>query len=320
MKLAIGVITYNDSSAKYLPDFLGSLLVALNNLELIDWQILVRDNSEQKNNSNPEYFDGIDKQHISFIWSGANLGFAKAYNLMITDAKNWGADYFLMLNPDTFIEPSAILKILAAINNDEKIASVTPKILRWDFENKKFTNYIDSCGLSVSPGLIFKDIGQGRVDDGSFDNSVIIGASGAAALFRMSALEDVKEKTGYLDEEMFMYKEDCDLAYRLFLKGYKSRLVSEAIIYHDRSASVAEPGLRGVLNSRKTKNNLVKSWSFLNQHLLIIKHWHTQNLRSKILILTRLFLMWSYALIFEPFLLKNYLIIKKKIAKMSFLG
>jgi GT2 family glycosyltransferase len=315
MKLAIGVITYNDSSAKYLPDFLGSLLVALNNLESVNWQILVRDNSEQESNANKDYFNGIDNQQISFIWSGANLGFAKAYNLMIIEAKAWGADYFLMINPDTFIKPDAILKMLIAIGNDEKIASIAPKILRWDFENKKFTNDIDSCGLSVSSSLVFRDIGQGKVDDGTFDNSDILGPSGAAALFRMSALEDVKEETGYLDEEMFMYKEDCDLAYRLFLKGYKSCLVPQAIIYHDRSVAARGQGLISSIMDRKTKNNLVKSWSFLNQHLLIIKHWHSQTLKSKILILSRLILVWSYVLVFEPFLLKNYLIIKKKIAK-----
>lgn len=315
MKLAIGVITYNDSSAKYLPDFLGSLLVAVNNLESVEWQILVRDNSEQENNPNQDYFNSIDQQHISFIWSGANLGFAKAYNLMIAEAKGWGADYFLMLNPDTFIKPDAILEMLAVINSDEKIASVTPKILRWDFLDKKFTNYIDSCGLSISPSLVFKDIGQGRVDDGSFDNVVIVGASGAAALFRMSALEDAKDNNGYLDEDMFMYKEDCDLAYRLFSKGYKSSLVPQAIIYHDRSVAAKGRGLIGSILNRKTKNNLVKSWSFLNQHLLIIKHWHSQTLKSKILILSKLVLLWSYVLVFEPFLLKNYLIIKKKIAK-----
>ncbi|MFZ2310208.1 MAG: glycosyltransferase [Patescibacteria group bacterium] len=316
MKLAIGVITYNDSSIKYLPDFLGSLLEALNGLESVEWQILVRDNSEQENNPNKDYFNNLtSKDHISFIWSGANLGFAKAYNLMISDAKEWGADYFLMINPDIFIKPNAILEMLAAINNDQKIASVTPKILRWDFANKKFTNYIDSCGLSIGSGLVFRDIGQGRVDDGSFDKSSIIGASGAAALFRMSALEDIKDDNGYLDEEMFMYKEDCDLAYRLFLKGYKSILVPQAIIYHDRSVSAVSQGLIGSIKSRKDKNKLVKSWSFLNQHLLIIKHWHAQNFKSKILILLRLIPLWGYAIVFEPFLLKNCLIIKKKIAK-----
>jgi GT2 family glycosyltransferase len=316
MKLAIGVITYNESSAKYLPDFLGSLFEALNGLGSVEWQILFRDNSEQENNPNKDYFNNItNKEHISFIWSGTNLGFAKAYNLMITEAKGWGADYFLMINPDTFIKPQAILEMLSAINSDEKIASVTPKILRWDFANKEFSNYIDSCGLSVSSGLVFRDIGQGRIDDGSFDKVTIVGASGAAALFRMSALEDVKDKNGYLDEDMFMYKEDCDLAYRLFLKGYKASLVPGAIIYHDRSVAAVGQGLLSSIKSRKNKNNLVKSWSFLNQHLLIIKHWHSQNLKSKILILLRLILLWSYALVFEPFLLKNYLIIKKKIAK-----
>lgn len=318
MKLVIGLITYNDASFKYLPDFFGSLFKALANLEQVDWRVLVRDNSEQENNANQEYLKNNFQNQLKFIWSGSNLGFAKAYNLMIAEAKVWGADYFLMINPDTFVKPEALSKMLAVISSDQKIASVSPKILRWDFSNQQFTKYIDSCGLSLNSGLVFKDIGQGQIDDGSFDNSAIIGPSGAAALFRMSALESIKEKETYLDEEMFMYKEDCDLAYRLFLKGYQSRLVPEAIIYHDRSVAVVGSGVRGILQGRHSKSNAVKSWSFLNQHLLIIKHWRFQSFKSKIQILFRLFLLWSYALLFEPFLLKNYPIIKKKVAKKGF--
>jgi GT2 family glycosyltransferase len=317
MKLAVGVITYNDSSSKYLPDFLGSLFEALNNLHQVEWRILVRDNSEQEQNANQEYFANHvnNIKNTSFVWSGSNLGFAKAYNLMILEAKAWGADYFLMINPDTFIKADALVKMLELISSNKQIASVSPKILRWDFEHKKFTNYIDSCGLSVEPGLVFKDIGQGLLDNGEFNKTNIIGPSGAAGLFRITALEDVKGETGYLDEEMFMYKEDCDLAYRLFLRKYQSFLVPQAIVYHDRSVASSGQGVLGILKGRKNKSNLVKSWSFLNQHLLIIKHWKSQSLTAKIQILWRLFWLWSYVLLFEPFLLKNYLIIKKKIAK-----
>jgi GT2 family glycosyltransferase len=314
MKIAVGFITYNESSSKYLSDFLDSLFKALDNFSRSSYLILARDNSEKQNNPNQEYIENeINKNEklINFTWSGANLGFSKAYNIMIKEALRFGADYFLMINPDTIITPEAISKLLAEINRDNSLASVCPKILRWDFEQRKLTKYIDTCGLSIAPGFVFRDIAQGVLDRGQFDQVNIIGPSGAAALFRLSALEKIKENGCYLDENMFMYKEDCDLAYRLFCAGYLSSLVPEAIIYHDRSISAPSGGLWQKLRDRSAKNRLARSWSHLNQHILIIKHWQKQSFWSKLQIWLRMSMLFIYVVLFERFLLKNYLIIAK---------
>jgi len=158
----------------------------------------------------------------------------------------------------------------------------------------------------LSPGLVFTDIGQGVFDNGQFYDVSILGPSGAAGLYRISALKQVKEATGYFDERMFMYKEDCDLAYRLFLAGFSAKLVSEALVYHDRTASAVGSGLLSSLKSRSGKSQQIRSWSFLNQHLLIIKFWSKQSFDSKFKIFIRICLFALFALIKEPFLLKNY--------------
>lgn len=318
MKIAIGFITYNSSSSKYLPDFLESLFKSLENMSRSSYLILARDNSEERLNDNQVYIEEkINKEEklINFSWSGANIGFSKAYNIMISDAARWGADYFLMINPDVFIRQDAIEKMVSEISRNGELGSLSPKILRWDFDNKAFTDRIDSCGLTVNNSLTFTDIGQGERDSGRFDRARILGPSGAAGLFRMSALEKVKEGGTYLDEDMFMYKEDCDLSYRLFLAGYKSVLVSDAILYHDRSVSAQGGGWSNLLMNRSSKSQAVRSWSFMNQHLLYIKYYNKQSLMGKLHIIIRAGLMFFYALLRERFLLKNYLIIGKKIFK-----
>lgn len=309
MKIAIGFITYNADTAKYLPYFLDSLFKSLENSPKADFLVLARDNSDEPDNYNREYIEKVfnkEEELIRFRWSGENVGFAKSYNIMIDEADSWGAEAFLMINPDTIIAPEAISKMTLALKSNKMLGSVSPKILRWDFANLKLTNQIDTCGLMLGPGLTFTDIGQGLVDSGQFYDVSILGPSGAAALYRMSALKQVKEKTGYLDERMFMYKEDCDLAYRLFLGGFSSMLVPEALVYHDRTASSQGRGVIASLKNRSGKSNQVKSWSFLNQHLLFIKFWSKQTLASKIKILIKIGLFWAYALVKEPFLLKNY--------------
>lgn len=314
MKIAVGFITYNTDTARYLPYFLDSLFQSLSHWPLEDRLILAVDNSDEPDNYNRQYIEEVinaESPLIDFWWSGSNLGFAKSYNRMIGRAQEWGADVFFMVNPDTVISAEALTLLATQLEAEDNLGSVAPKVRRWDFNNLKLTNDIDTCGLALSPGLSFYDLGQGLPDQGQFDGAAIIGPSGAAALFRLSALEKVKELTGYLDERMFMYKEDCDLAYRLLKAGFSSRLVPEALIYHDRTVSGVARGLIGQIKERKGRSKQVRSWSFINQHLLYFKHWPSQSFKEKLIILGNIVKMAIYALFFEPFLLKDYIKISK---------
>ena len=147
------------------------------------------------------------------------------------------------------------------------------------------------------------DAGQGESDKGQYDDINILGPSGAAAMYRLSALEKVKFNNQYFDELMFMYKEDCDLAYRLKLAGYKSKCVSDAIIYHDRTAQAKGEGNLEIAFNRRNKSRQVKKWSFLNQQIIYAKYWRKQDLYSKIAIIWRQVKTLVFILLFEQYLL-----------------
>jgi GT2 family glycosyltransferase len=233
-----------------------------------------------------------------------NLGFSKAYNKLIAEAIQRGAEYFLVINPDIELMPDALEKLVKEIESDQQLGSVMPKLLRWDFANKTHTQTIDSCGLGLKKGLVFYDIGQAELDIGQYDNSKAIGASGAAALYRISSLQTVAENGNFFDEHFFMYKEDCDLAYRLFLAGFKSKLVPHALGFHDRTVSGG--GFFKRLLNRRTHGRNVQKWSFLHQHFLYIKYWRTLSIVSKCFALLRKILMFIEALVFEQYLLGEY--------------
>ncbi|SDQ73369.1 Glycosyl transferase family 2 [Curtobacterium sp. UNCCL20] len=61
----------------------------------------------------------------------------------------------------------------------------------------------------------------------------VFGFSGGAAALRRAALEDV----GPLDESLFMYYEDAELAWRLHRRGWRVEYVADAVVVHDHSAS-----------------------------------------------------------------------------------
>lgn len=317
MKLVIGTIVYNESSARYLPDFLPSLKRALEFLPAADYQVHIFDNSDRHDNQNQKIIEAFmaSGSTFPFIYEGGgkNLGFARPYNRMINRAAVSGAQYFLVINPDTLIEPDAIRLLVAKLDEEPSLAAVSPKLLHWDFIKKEKTRVIDSCGLALGRGLRFYDLGQGKEDEETFYRQPIIGPSGAAGLFRLSALEKAKEKEAsqdggaqYFDEHFFIYKEDCDLAYRLYLAGLKSGLVSEAVIYHDRTAAASGSGFWLGLRERRGKSRAVRAWSFRNQYFLFRKYFKKQNFVNKMIILAKASSMLFFSLILEQFLLKEY--------------
>ena len=309
IKLVIGFITYGKSTAKYLPYFLPSL----KNQEFKDFSILCFDNSEEEANENVKYIKE-NYLEIEIMRMGNNLGFAKAYNKMIERASELSAEYFLALNPDIKLESDAVLNMIKVLENGKELGSVCPKILQWNFNENpandgasKKINIIDSCGIKQLSALNFYDLGQSEEDKGQCDNREILGSSGAAGMYRMSALKKIKERDDYFDELMFMYEEDCDLAYRLKIAGFKSKCINDAIIYHDRTVEAKGQSNIKIALNRKNKPKTIKRLGFLHKHIIFIKYWKRQSIKEKLEILWYAFKMFIFALLFEQYLLKEYI-------------
>ena len=307
MKLAIAFLLYKDSSYKYLEKFVLSLKRATKFLENSEAVIIIGDNSGS-DDRNKNFFSKINKINsidIDYLDFGVNLGFAKAYNLIIKKANSLDCQYFLMLNPDLQVNENAIINLLDYVKKNKTSKVIAPKILVWDFYQNLVLDKIDSCGIALKPGLIFKDIGQGKSLSEKIDISRIIGPSGAVAFFKLSVLEEIKENNQYFDEKFFMYKEDCDLAFRLYLNNIKVDFLDKSLFYHDRS--VSDSSLFNKLKGRKKRSKQERIWSFHGQHYIFIKHFSKLNIFNKLMLMINIVKLFLLALIFEQFLLKEYL-------------
>ncbi|MBU1062643.1 glycosyltransferase [Patescibacteria group bacterium] len=313
MRLYIGFITYGELTAKYLPYFLSSL----KDQAYKDYKIIAIDNSEEEKNENSVYIKN-NFPEINLKWAGENIGFAKAYNLMINQAVEAGAEYFLALNPDIIVDSEMIRNMINVIETDEKIGAIAPKILKWDFVNKKKTNIIDSYGIICDQKFCFRDDKQGKIEEDTKAVSIkeVFGFTGAAVVFKIKALTDVAFNNGdyqeYFDELMFMCKEDCDLSLRLRLGGWKIILVPDAVVFHDRTASRIGDSMWQIIKNGIGKKRKIKQWSFCNQWIIVFKYcqlafsWKTK------------FCFWWYELkilvftiLFEQYLLKELIKIWK---------
>jgi GT2 family glycosyltransferase len=195
--------------------------------------------------------------NATLIVNPHNAGFAAAQNQAIQAARG---DWLLSLNPDVVLAPDFISQLVSAGRNQTSVGAVCGKLLRWqpDAPMPK-TNIVDSTGIYFLRNLRHLDRGADEIDRGQYQQEeYVFGASGAAALYRRSMIEDVSIEGEFFDREFFAYREDADVAWRAQLLGWHCLYVSAAVGWHQRRVTPERRGqLPLVINWHSVKNRFL---------------------------------------------------------------
>jgi len=307
-KIAIVIIGYN--SLKFLKPCLDALK---KQTMLKDLDIVYLENAS---------YDGsiefIDKHYdfVRTIQNTQNIGYTGAANQGVEITT---APYVMILNPDLIMEPDYLEKVYKEIEENPAIGVIQGKFRKYDFENMEKTDFLDSTGLIKFKSTRIHERGQGELDEGQYDQEgEVFGVGGAGPLYRRATLEDVKIMGEYQDKDFFMYKEDCDLAWRINMAGWKSYYMPKAISYHGRGTGVHNRNkIGGILKNRGKLSAFQKKWSFRNHRLMQIKNVSIKELMMHLpWILAREISHFGYTLLREPKLLLQYFSIFKLAPKM----
>lgn len=182
---------------------------------------------------------------IKFIQNDSNLGFTKGCNIGMESAfGELNADWVLLLNNDIKVDPNFLSEMISKTGNPN-VGMVQPLMLRMD--NNRI---IDSTGHIIRWGQVY-DRGNAQVNVGQFkDNKNLIGASGAAALYKREMIENI----GMFDKTYVSGYEDSELSWRAWKKGWKTEYAPNAIIYHKRSTTLNKL-LKSDINFKKKFNS-----------------------------------------------------------------
>ncbi len=296
--ISLVIINYNNKS--YLKRSMNSIL----NQTHENTEVIFIDNESIDGS-----FEYIKKEfkceNIRLIKNEINNGYAGAANQGIKLSRG---KYVMILNPDIIMEPNFIENMYKYIETDESIGALSGKLLKYDFNNDKKLNYIDSAGIIMFKNTRCIDRGQDEEDLGQFDKTErVFGVCGAAPLYRRSALEVIKINEEYFDEDFFAYKEDVDLSWRLNLAGFKNIYYPKAIAYHGRGLGGSRGGLIGFIKNRKDQSKFLRGISFRN-HLFML--WKNDvdgfSKKYKFNIMKRQFLLACYMIVFEQFNIKYF--------------
>ncbi|MHB8882701.1 MAG: glycosyltransferase family 2 protein [Thermodesulfovibrionales bacterium] len=172
---------------------------------------------------------------VTLIENVRNLGFAAGNNVGISYSLRAGADYVLLLNNDTVVDPAFLDELVRAAEARPDVGILNPKIYYFDPPEKI---WYAGGELSLYRGLS-KHYGFQEIDRGQHDLLREVSfITGCAFLIKRGVIE----KIGLLDEYYFCYSEDADWSVRALRAGFKGLYVPSSRIWHRIGASTASSG------------------------------------------------------------------------------
>jgi len=165
---------------------------------------------------------------VALIELGQNKGFSIANNVGIRRANG---DYIALLNNDLLLDREWTARMVAALDADPSLGSCACKMLRYDERT-----VIDAAGINLRVNGTGRNRGLHERDGEPYAHPArVFGACAGAAMYRAALFRDI----GEFDEDLFIYFEDVDLAFRAQLAGYDCLYVPDAVVYHHHGASGA---------------------------------------------------------------------------------
>lgn len=214
-KVAVILVNYKDYARRFLAECRDGLRAQDYPKDLI--KIYITDNESDEES---QKFLRENYPEAELIINKNNDGFAKGNNDAIKIAIGQRYDYVVLFNLDTIIDPRCIGEMIGTAERDEKIGAVQARLMLWPEKDK-----VNSLGNDIH----FLGFGYCRGYRSQVESADEISyPSGAAVLFKCEVLE----KVGLFDEEFWMYNEDEDIGWRIWLAGYKCVLANNAIVFH----------------------------------------------------------------------------------------
>jgi len=161
---------------------------------------------------------------IQVVLLPENLGYAGNNNIGIESALDQGAEWVLVLNNDTVLDPSCLSSLIETGEQDSKNGILGPLVYHFDEPN-----VIQSAGGMLGRYWGGIHLGINELDCGQF-NSVkeVDWISGCAILVRRGLIE----QAGALDPDYFLYWEETEWCIRANRSGWKILHVPNAKIWH----------------------------------------------------------------------------------------
>ncbi len=216
MKPLVYVIILNYNGSRWLDRCLASL----RQTAYPNYRVLLVDNA-----STDGSVEAVRARfpQIEMIENNGNLGFSEGNNVGMRRALERGADYIVLLNPDTWVEPDWLSELIAVGEADESIGILGAVQLQYDSDD--FNAWTSQAARQHLPEL--------RAPESARAFLPMEWVEGACLAIKRKALEHA----GMLDPIYFAFYEEIDLCRRVLCCGYQVGLAPRSRIHHFRGGT-----------------------------------------------------------------------------------
>jgi GT2 family glycosyltransferase len=237
-------------------------------------EVIVADNASPDGSARlaAELMEGWPNGRV--VQNGANFGYCEGNN---RGAATAAGRYLFFLNNDTWLETECMERLLDDVTASGA-AAACPLVMNYE------DNEIQSTGASG-----FDIFGLSSTPPSGLGTTEILIASGCALLIEA----DMFRKLGGFDAQFFMYADEHDLSWRVWIAGGKVMLVTPAKLHHRGSAAVNPLGQTRIVESRTS--DTTRFYATRNNLLVVLKNAQHLLLATALL---QLLLLGAEAMVF----------------------
>lgn len=191
---------------------------------------------------------------IRYVQTGANLGYTGGNNRGIQIAIDQGADFLLVVNNDTVLDPGCVALLVDAARRGTSVGAVAPKILYFD----------DPARIAFAGGdhSTLRALGKHRRaaerDDPKEPPRVEEITFVTGSCFLMPS--PVARELGGFREDFFMYCEDVELSLRARRAGYRLYYQPAARVLHREPARRELSAPNASFHRDRNRRRLVRAY------------------------------------------------------------
>jgi GT2 family glycosyltransferase len=240
----LAVVIVNLNAGKYLADCLRSIFAGTRALRL---EVSVIDNGSR--DGSPEAARR-EFPAVRVVVNARNLGFARAANIVLTEIRDsGGADFVLLLNPDTVVPAGALEALAGYLESHPEVAAVSPALVLPD---GRFQTGVGGHLPTARTGAayfffaakLFPRVRSFFLDQASWAGKGLAAEvewlSGACLMVR----REVLGRAGLLDEGFFFYGEDIAWGRAMTERGLRLRYWPGVRVLHHHGFFLREEGGR----------------------------------------------------------------------------
>jgi GT2 family glycosyltransferase len=221
--VSVVIVTHNSSAC------IHHCINSLASQTVLPERIIIVDSGSEERN----YLDRYRKQAGITLVEEKNIGYGAANNIGLSHIDP-DSDFFLIINPDTFLDECFVEQALKYSEKYEDASILTGLMESYDLKDDRPSGRIDSTGIFRKWYGRWYDRGLGESTDmySVPEEGMVPAACGALMFCRTSFFGD--ELPILFDERFFLYKEDIELSIRVRKRGGVIYFIPSMKAYHCR--------------------------------------------------------------------------------------